>query len=143
LAAQLVATRAELATLQERYDALREDRDRLAQTLGEKLKTWKRFKQWIFISKTEIPPKAMRQLADLGAQGVGSSTPGSQQQQQHGVKMLETPISPKSLSLIFSRERVNANLTSRTSLDSRGRSTLPNRICEPTKKPPFAQQTHP
>ena len=116
MAAQLAATRAELATLQERYDALREDRDRLAQTLGENLKKWKRFKQWVFITKTEIPSKAMR-VTDLGAKRVGSSTPGSQQ--KSAIKMLETPITPKSLSLILSREFVNANFTSRTSHDSR------------------------
>ena len=97
LAAQLAATRAELATLQERYDALREDRDRLAQTVVDNLKKWKRFKQWIFISKTEIPAKAMRVV--LEATDVGSSTPGSQQ--QSAIKMLETPITPKSLSLIL------------------------------------------
>jgi hypothetical protein len=97
LAAQLAATRAELATLQERYDALREDRDRLAQTVVDNMKTWKRFKKWIFISKTEIPPKAMQVV--LAATRVGSSTLGSQQ--QSAIKMLETPITPKSLSLLL------------------------------------------
>jgi hypothetical protein len=93
LTSQLVAARAELATLQERYDALRADRDRLAQTLAENMKKWKRFKRWIFTAKVKVPSKPKQDGA------CSSSTPASQQ--QAAVKMLETPITPMSLFLPF------------------------------------------
>ena len=95
LASQLVAARAELASLQERYDALRADRDRLAQTLAENMKKWKRFKRWIFTAKVKVPSKPKQG----GMRASSSSTPASQQ--QVAVKMLETPITPLSLSLSF------------------------------------------
>jgi len=96
LASQLAATRAELANLQERYDALRADRDRLAQTLEEKMKTWKRFKRHFIVMKGGVPSKAKRDK-DMRMKRIESSTPASQQQSV--VKMLETPITPMSLSL--------------------------------------------
>ena len=96
------------------------------------MKIWKRFKQWIFISRSEVPSKAER---------VGSSTSGSQQ--QSAVKMLEMLITPKSLPLFLSRECVNTKLISRTSLDSRNCSTLLDKIREPTKKSPLAKQAYP
>ncbi|KAN0123049.1 hypothetical protein V8E52_003002 [Russula decolorans] len=88
---QLVATRAELATLQERYDDLRADRDRLAQTLSERMKIWKRFKRWIFTTKVKIPPKPTER-EELRPCSCSSSTPGLQQQPV--IKMLETPMTP-------------------------------------------------
>jgi hypothetical protein len=96
LTSQLVDARAELATLQERYDALRADRDRLAQTLAENMKKWKRFKRWIFTAKAKVPSKPNKQY---GMRACSSSTPASQR--QAAVKMLETPITPMSLSLPF------------------------------------------
>jgi hypothetical protein len=95
---QLVATRAELATLQERYDDLRADRDRLAQTLSERMKIWKRFKRWIFTTKVKIPPKPTER-EELRPCSCSSSTPGLQQQPV--IKMLETPMTPTSLCPLF------------------------------------------
>jgi CRISPR/Cas system endoribonuclease Cas6 (RAMP superfamily) len=95
LISQLAAARAELATLQERYDALRADRDRLAQTLSENMKKWKRFKRWIFTTKVKIPSKPMHEMRACIS---SSSTPVLQQQST--VKMLETPMTPMSLSLL-------------------------------------------
>jgi hypothetical protein len=97
LTSQLAAARAELATLQERYDALRADRDRLAQTLAENMKKWKRFKRWIFTAKVKVPSKPKHNQMRAYS---SSSTPASQQQ-QFAVKMLETPMTPMSLSLPF------------------------------------------
>jgi len=93
LTSQLATSRAELATLQERYDALLADRDRLAHTLSENMKTWKRFKKWIFIMKDKIPSGALMHDNMRGARDSGS-TPASQQQSL--MKMLETPVTPKS-----------------------------------------------
>jgi hypothetical protein len=94
LTSQLVATRSELATLQERYDSLRADRDRLTQTLSERMKKWKRFKQWIVTNKGKIPPKPTER-DEMRPYSCSSSTPGLQQQSV--MKMLETPITPTSL----------------------------------------------
>lgn len=91
---QLVATRAELATLQARYDDLRADRDRLAQTLSERMKIWRRFKQRMAASKGKVPPKPTER-DELRPCSCGSSTPGLQQQPV--TKMLETPMTPTSL----------------------------------------------
>jgi hypothetical protein len=91
---QLVSTRAELATLQERYDDLRADRDRLAQTLEASMKKYKRFKQWIIINKGKIPPKPTERDG-MPPFSCSSSTPGLQQQSV--IKMLETPMTPTSL----------------------------------------------
>jgi hypothetical protein len=96
LISQLAAARAELATLQERYDALRADRDRLAQTLAENMKKWKRFKQWIFTKKGKVPSRPKH--GEMRACISSSSTPALQQQST--VKMLETPMTPMSLSLL-------------------------------------------
>ncbi|KAH9974510.1 hypothetical protein BJV74DRAFT_863381 [Russula compacta] len=96
LASQLAVTRAELAALQDRYDALRVDRDRLAQTLEEKMKKWKRFKRWVFTMKANVPSEAECDKG-LGVSRAGSSTPALQQ--QLAVKMLETPLTPKSAKL--------------------------------------------
>jgi hypothetical protein len=96
LTSQLAAAHAELATLQERYDALRADRDRLAQTLAENMKKWKRFKRWIFTAKVKVPSKPNH---DHKRACSSSSTPALQQQSM--VKMLETPMTPMSLSLPF------------------------------------------
>jgi len=93
---QLVATRAELATLQERYDALRADRDRLAQSLSERMKIWKRFKQWIISKKGKVPPKPTER-DEMRPCNCNSSTPGLQ---QSVMKMLETPMTPTSLCLL-------------------------------------------
>jgi CRISPR/Cas system endoribonuclease Cas6 (RAMP superfamily) len=94
LTSQLVATRSELATLQERYDALHADRDRLAQTLSENMKKYKRFKRWIFTNKGKIPPKSTER-DEMRPYSCSSSTPGLQQQSV--IKMLETPMTPMSL----------------------------------------------
>jgi hypothetical protein len=96
LTSQLAATRAELATLQERYDALRADRDRLAQTLAENMKKWKRFKRWIFTAKVKVPSKSDHDQISA----CSSSTPALQQ--QSAVKMLETPMTPMSSSFFIS-----------------------------------------
>ncbi|KAH9028408.1 hypothetical protein EDB84DRAFT_1498441 [Lactarius hengduanensis] len=88
LASQLVDVRAELAALQVRYDALHADRNRLAQMLEENMRKYKRFKRWVFNTKLKIPPKADKDR-------VGSSTP--QPQSQAAAKMLETPITHKTL----------------------------------------------
>jgi hypothetical protein len=95
----LAATRAELATLQERYDALRADRDRLAFTLEMNMKKYKRFKRWVFATKVKVLPKATQKDKDRAEQCADSSASASQQ--QAAIKMLETPITPKSLSFSF------------------------------------------
>jgi hypothetical protein len=95
---QLVATRAELTTLQERYDALRADRDRLAQTLSESMKKYKRSKQWILILKGKIPPKPTDR-GGMRPYSCSSSTPGLQQQSV--IKILETSMTPPSLCSFF------------------------------------------
>jgi hypothetical protein len=96
---QLATARAELTTLQGRYDALRADRDRLAQRLEEHMKKSKRFGQWILVKKRRIPPKATP-VTDPEVERASGSTPVSQQ--QHAVQMLETPITPTSLSFLYS-----------------------------------------
>ena len=95
LISQLAAARAELATLQERYDALHADRDRLAQTLAVNMKKWKRFKGWILNTKAKVPFKPKHD--EMRACSSSSSTPALRQQST--VKMLETPMTPMSLSL--------------------------------------------
>jgi hypothetical protein len=94
LTSKLIATRAELASLQERYDALHADRDRLAQTLAENMKKYKRFERYIITMKRKVPPKKPAERDDE-MRACSSSTPGSQQ--QFVVKMLETPVTPMSL----------------------------------------------
>jgi hypothetical protein len=94
LTSQLTATRSELATLQERYDALHADRDRLVQTLSENMKKYKRFKRWIITNKDKIPPKPTER-DEMPPCSLSSSTPGLQQQSV--IKMLETPMTPMSL----------------------------------------------
>jgi CRISPR/Cas system endoribonuclease Cas6 (RAMP superfamily) len=94
LTSQLVAARAELATLQGRYDALHTDRDRLAQTLSENMKKYKRFKRWIISMKDKIPPKPTEH-DETCACSCSTSTPGLKQQSV--MKMLETPMTPMSL----------------------------------------------
>ncbi|KAH9053114.1 hypothetical protein EDB87DRAFT_1653860 [Lactarius vividus] len=84
LTSQLVDARAELTALQARYDALRADRNRLAQMLEENMRKYKRFKRWVFNTKLKVLPKANKDRA-------GSSTP----QPQATTKMLETPITHK------------------------------------------------
>lgn len=91
LTSQLVTTRAELAALQERYDALHADRDRLAQTLSESMKKYKRFKRWVVSTKGKVPPKHTKRDEMRAC----SSTPAVQQQSV--IKMLETPVTPMSL----------------------------------------------
>jgi hypothetical protein len=60
------------------------------------MKKYRRFKRWIFTTKTKVPlrttPKDKDQVEHYGT----GSTPASQQ--QAAIKMLETPITPKSLS---------------------------------------------
>jgi len=126
LAAQLSSTRAELTALQKRYDALRADRDRLARTLGEKEKIYKRFKQWILLIKGKVPPKAAH-FTDVGVKRVGKSTPTSQQ--QFAVKMLETPITPMSLSTYLLSDARLSILSRHPEL----RSTVPAAQPSPTK----------
>jgi hypothetical protein len=99
LALQLATARVELTTLQGRYDALRADRDRLAQRLEKHMKTYKHFGEWILIKKGSVPPKATH-VTDPGVERASGSTPVSQQ--QHAVQMLETPITPTSLSFLYS-----------------------------------------
>lgn len=99
LTSELVATRAELATLQERYDALRADRDRLAETLSESMKKYKRFKKWIIITKGKVPPKNA-DGDETRACSCRSSILGLQQPSV--VKMLETPMTPMSLCILVS-----------------------------------------
>jgi hypothetical protein len=94
LTSKLVATRAELATLQERYDALRADRDRLAQTLSDNMKKWRRFRHYIFTKKGKIPPE-LTEHDEMCACNCSGSTPGLQQQSL--IKLLETPMTPMSL----------------------------------------------
>jgi hypothetical protein len=98
LAAQLAATRAELATLQKRYDALHADRDRLVQTLETNLKKYKRFREWLE-DKKPVPSKAAH-VADPEVKCASDSTPALQQ--HPAVKMLETPETPMSLSFLYS-----------------------------------------
>jgi hypothetical protein len=141
LVSQLAAARAELATLQERYDALRADRDRLARTLAENMKKWRRFKQWIFTTKVKVPSKPKH----VGMRACSSSsTPASQQ--QSAVKMLETPMTPMSLSLPFfvSDTLVTVLLTlSRTSVNPHRCKTLPNQTRKSTEKSSLAEHVHP
>ncbi|KAI9452119.1 hypothetical protein BJY52DRAFT_1294656 [Lactarius psammicola] len=81
IASQLVAARAELVALQDRYDALHADRNRLAHTLEENMRKYKRFKRWVFTTKLGIPPKADKdRVEERGA----SSTPHP----QAAIKML-------------------------------------------------------
>jgi vacuolar-type H+-ATPase subunit D/Vma8 len=94
LAAQLAATRAELATLQKRYDALHADRDRLVQTLETNLKTYKRFRRWMVIEKERLQSKAVH-VADPEVKCASDSTPVPPPPPV--VKMLETPETPMSL----------------------------------------------
>ncbi|KAI9461078.1 hypothetical protein F5148DRAFT_1215836 [Russula earlei] len=89
LTSQLAASRAELVNLQERYHALRADRDRLAHTLEENMKKWKRFKRWMFAEKVNVPSKEKHDK-DPGITHGEGSTPASQQLSM--VKMLETPM---------------------------------------------------
>src|SRR6266852_1380214 len=93
LTSKLVAARAELVTLQERYDALHADRDRLAQTLSECMKKWKRFRHYILTRKGKIPPELAEH--DETCTCNCSLIPGLQQQSV--IKMLETPMTPMSL----------------------------------------------
>lgn len=97
IASQLVAVRAELAALQDRYDALHADRDRLAHRLEENMRKYKRFKRWVFTTKLGVPPKADKGRVE---ERVGSATPHPQPQAT--VKMLETPITHRSPSLTCS-----------------------------------------
>jgi len=99
LAAQLAATRAELATLQNSYDALHADRDRLVQTLETNLKKYKRLRRWMFVEKERVPFKAAH-VADSEVKCASDSTPAPSQ--QPAVKMLETPETPMSLSFLYS-----------------------------------------
>ena len=97
MAAQLAATRAELAALQERYDDLIADRDRIVQTAGKNLKKWKRFGEWIIHVKGQVPSKAAH-VIDSDVKRASDSAPVSRQ--QPAVKMLETPETPMSLSFL-------------------------------------------
>jgi hypothetical protein len=96
---QLTATRAELATLQERYDALHADRDRLAHALEMNMIKYKRFKRWVFAAKVKVPPKVTPKDKDRAEQCGDSLTKASQQ--HVAINMLGTPITPKSLSLFY------------------------------------------
>ncbi|KAN0134620.1 hypothetical protein V8E53_007405 [Lactarius tabidus] len=86
IASQLVTVRAELSALQDRYDALHADRDRLAHLLEENMRKYKRFKRWVFVTKLKVPPKADKGRVD--------ATPLPQSQPT--IKMLETPITHRS-----------------------------------------------
>jgi hypothetical protein len=90
-ASQLVTVRAELTALQDRYDALHADRDRLARLLEENMLKYKRFKRWVFVTKLKVPPKADKDRVEA------SATPLPQPQPT--IKMLETPITHRSTSL--------------------------------------------
>jgi hypothetical protein len=61
------------------------------------MKKYKRFKQWVFSTKVKVPSKD--KARDREEQYASSSTQKSQK--EVAVKMLETPITPKSLSLLF------------------------------------------
>jgi hypothetical protein len=87
IASQLVTVRAELSALQDRYDALHADRDRLAHLLEENMRKYKRFKRWVFVTKLKVPPKADKDRVD--------ATPLPQSQPT--IKMLETPITHRSM----------------------------------------------
>jgi hypothetical protein len=78
---------------------------------------YKRFKRWVFSTKVKVPPKD--KARDRAEQGASSSTQNSQQ--RAAVKMLETPITPKSLSLLFCDVRAVMQIPSsfRTPLEMR------------------------
>ena len=57
------------------------------------MRKYKNFKRWVFTTKLKIPPKTNKDRVEEQA------TP--QPQPQAGVKMLETPITHKSLSLSY------------------------------------------
>ena len=48
---------AELAALQDRYDLLHADRDRIPRLLEENTRKCKNSKRWVFTTKLNIPPK--------------------------------------------------------------------------------------
>ncbi len=90
------------------------------------MKIYKRFKQWILVMKGKVPPKAAH-FTDMGVKRVGKSTPTSQQ--QSAVKMLETPITPMSLSTCLLFDARLSILTRHPEL----RSTVPAAQPSPTK----------
>ena len=61
------------------------------------MRKYKRFKRWVFTAKLGVPPKTNK---DRVEERVGSATPHPQP--QAAVKMLETPITHRSLSLTCS-----------------------------------------
>lgn len=132
LTSQLAATRSELATLQERYDALHADRDRLVQTLSENIKKYKRFKRWIFTNKDKIPPRPTER-DEMPPCSWGSSTPGLQQQSV--IKMLETPMTPMSLCPLFLCNAPFANTHSEPRPNRTGAISSPTKAASPRKSP--------
>ena len=91
LASQLVAVRAEFAGLQDRYDSLHADRNRIVHSLEENMRKYKNFKRGVFATKLNIPPRADKDRLEEQA------TPHPQP--QAAIKMLETPVMHKSPSL--------------------------------------------
>ncbi len=74
------------------------------------MKKYKRFEEYIIIKKDEIPPKRAKPKRDATRAYGSNSTPASQLQSA-AVKMLETPMTPMSLSLSSSNSVVQPLLT--------------------------------
>jgi hypothetical protein len=97
------------------------------------MKKYRRFKRWIFTTKTTVPLKTTQKDKDQVDQYGTGSTPASQQ--QAAIKMLETPITSRSLSspsLLCVRVAVQTPSLSRTPFDACGCWTLPAQVCEST-----------